>query len=53
MAMSPVGLGPKNDWAGDDQHRLQTTDPSSRQRGRHTSTNPQMSDSIKNLVVGP
>jgi hypothetical protein len=31
----------------------QMTDPSSRQRGRATSTKPQPSDSDKNLVLGP
>jgi hypothetical protein len=32
---------------------LQTTDPSSRQRGRPKSTNPQLSDNNKDLVVSP
>jgi hypothetical protein len=46
-------LGPKNDCADDDQQQLQTTDLSSRQRQRPTSTNPELSDSNKNLVVSP
>jgi hypothetical protein len=51
MASSPTGLGPENDCAGEDQQQLKTTDPSSRQRERPTSTNTQLSDSNKNLVV--
>jgi hypothetical protein len=47
MVASPTGLGPENDCAGEDQQQLHTTDPSSRQRERPTSTNPQMSDSNK------
>jgi hypothetical protein len=35
------------------QQQLWTTDPSSRQRERPTSTKPQLSDSNKNLVVSP
>jgi hypothetical protein len=44
MVMSPAGLGPENDCAGEDQKQLQTTDPSSRQKGRPTLTNPQMTE---------
>jgi hypothetical protein len=51
MVASPTGLGPENDCAGEDQQQLQTTHPSSRQRERPTSTNPQLSDSNKNLVL--
>jgi hypothetical protein len=51
--MSPVGIGTVNDCAGEDQQQLQTTDPSSRQRVRPTSANPELSDSNKNLVLGP
>jgi hypothetical protein len=40
----PAGLGRENDCAGEDQQQLQTTDPASRQRGRPTSTNAQLSD---------
>jgi hypothetical protein len=53
MAASPTGLRPENDCAGEGQQLLQTTDPSCRQRERPTSTNPQLSDSNKNLVVSP
>jgi hypothetical protein len=53
MVASPKGLGPDNDCAGEDQQQLQTTDPSSRQRERPTSTNPQLSDNNKDLVVSP
>jgi hypothetical protein len=31
--MSPVGIGPDNNCAGEDHQQLETTDPSSRQRG--------------------
>jgi hypothetical protein len=53
MAMSPAGLGPENDCSVEGQQQLQTTDPSSRQRGRPTSINPQLSDSNKNVVLAP
>jgi hypothetical protein len=53
MVASPNGLGPDNDWAGEGQYQLQTTDPSSRQRERPTSTNPQLSDSNQDLVISP
>jgi hypothetical protein len=53
MVASPTGLGPENDCAGEGQQQLYTTDPSSRQRERPKSTNPQLSDSNKNVVVGP
>jgi hypothetical protein len=53
MVASPKGLGPENDCADEGQQQLQTTDPSSRQRERPTSTNPQLSDSVKNVVVSP
>jgi hypothetical protein len=53
MVASPTGLGPKNDCAGEGQQQLITTDPSSRQRDRPTSTTAQLSDSNKNLVVNP
>jgi hypothetical protein len=46
-------FGPENDCAGEDQQQLQTTDPSSCYRERSTSTNPQLCDSNKNLVVSP
>jgi hypothetical protein len=53
MVASPTGLGPENDYTSEGQQQLQITDPSSRQRERRTATNPQLSDSIKNLVVSP
>jgi hypothetical protein len=34
MVTSAMGVGPENDFAGEDQEQLQTTDPSSRQRER-------------------
>jgi hypothetical protein len=43
MLMSPVGLRTAEDCAGDTQEKLETTDPTSRQRGRLTSTNRQLS----------
>jgi hypothetical protein len=52
MVMSPAGLRPENDLAGEDQQQLHTTDPSFRQRGRPISIKPQLSDSNKNLVLG-
>jgi hypothetical protein len=36
MAMSPVGLGPMNDYAGEAQEQLLTTYMSSHQTGRPT-----------------
>jgi hypothetical protein len=53
MATSPTGLGPENDCAGEGQQQLHTADPSSRQRGRTKSTNPQLSDNNRDLVVSP
>jgi hypothetical protein len=50
-SLSPTGLGPENDCAGEAQQQLQTTDPSSCQRESPTSTNPQPSDSDKYPVV--
>jgi hypothetical protein len=46
MAVSSAGLRPKSDCSGKAQKPLykQITDPSSRQRGCHTSRNPQSSD---------
>jgi hypothetical protein len=41
-----------NNYAGEGQQRLQSTDPFSRERRRPTSTNPQLSDTNKNLVFG-
>jgi hypothetical protein len=53
MVTTPTGRGPENDCAGEGQQQLLTTDPSSRQTERPTSTNPQLSDSNKNLVIWP
>jgi hypothetical protein len=36
--MSPVRQGPENDCAGEGQQQLQTTDPSSSQRGSYIVT---------------
>jgi hypothetical protein len=32
MVMSPAGIGPENDCAGEDQQQSKTTDPSSLER---------------------
>jgi hypothetical protein len=53
VAVSIARLGFENDCAGEDQKQLQTTDPSCRQRGCRTSTKSQLSDSKKNLAMGP
>jgi hypothetical protein len=53
MVASPTGLGPENDYASEGQQQLKTTDPSSRQRERPTSTNPQLIDSNTNVVLSP
>jgi hypothetical protein len=42
MLMSPAGLTPEKDYAGDAQQKLKTADPTSRQTGRSTSINPQL-----------
>jgi hypothetical protein len=47
MLMSPEGLRSEKGCAGDAQQKLKTTDPTSRQRGRPTSTNTQLSKIIK------
>jgi hypothetical protein len=44
--MSPVGFRSEKGCAADARQKLKTTDPTSRQRGRPTSTNPQLSKSI-------
>jgi hypothetical protein len=58
MLMSPVGLRSEEGCDGNALQKLKTTDPSSRQRGRLTSTNPQPSknnlrEKGKKLVTGP
>jgi hypothetical protein len=45
--MSPVGLRSEKGCAGDAHQRLKSTDPTSRQRGRPTSTNPKLSKNIQ------
>jgi hypothetical protein len=40
--MSPVGIRSEKGYAGDARQRLKSTDPTSRQRGRLTSTNPKL-----------
>jgi hypothetical protein len=45
--MSPVGPRSEKGCAGDAWQKLKTTDPTSRQRGRPTSTNSQLSKIIK------
>jgi hypothetical protein len=52
-AVCPAGFGPKNDCASDDQQQLLMADPFSHQRECPTSTNPQLSDSNKNLIMSP
>jgi hypothetical protein len=43
MLVSPMGLRSEKGCAGDARQNLKTTDPTSRQRGHPTSTNPQLS----------
>jgi hypothetical protein len=47
MLVSPVGLRPEKGCTGDAQEKLKTTDPTSRQTGCPTSTNPLLSKNIK------
>jgi hypothetical protein len=55
--MSPVGLRPDKDCAGEAKQEQKITDPPSRQRGRHKITNTQLSkENFKEketLVAGP
>jgi hypothetical protein len=44
--MSPVGLRSEKGCAGDARQKLKSTDPTSRQRGSPTSTNPKLSKKI-------
>jgi hypothetical protein len=48
MVANPKGLGSENDFAGEDQQQLQTTDPSSRQGGRYIRT---MTSSIQMKTI--
>jgi hypothetical protein len=52
MVMTPPGLRPENDCAGEDHQEVQVCDidPCPCQRERSTSINPQISDSNKNLL---
>jgi hypothetical protein len=52
MVMSPAGLGPEKDCPGEDQQQLQTTDPSSCQRGFYIKNIIVRVQLKKNLVVG-
>jgi hypothetical protein len=52
MFMSPVGLRPDEGFAGDAQHKLNTTDPSSHQRECPTSTNLYLSRNNSCLTRG-
>jgi hypothetical protein len=47
MLVSPVGLRSEKGCAGYVQQKLKTADPTSRQRGLPTATNPQLSKIIK------
>jgi hypothetical protein len=51
VVISPAGPGPENDYAVEDQQQLQTTDPSSRQRGCYIRTIT-ASDQLKNKITG-
>jgi hypothetical protein len=43
MLMSPVGLRSEKGCTGDARQKLKSTDPTARQRGHPTSTNPKLS----------
>jgi hypothetical protein len=47
MVMNAAGPGILNDWPGECEQSCK------RQRGRPTSINPKLSDSNRNLVLGP
>jgi hypothetical protein len=57
MVLSPTGLRPEQDCAGEDQQQQEITDPSSCQRGHYTVTNPQLSKENfrekEKFVAGP
>jgi hypothetical protein len=53
MVATPKGLEPENDCASENQKQLQKTDTSSRQRECPISTNMQLTDSNKIMVVSP
>jgi hypothetical protein len=50
VVVSPAGLGPENDCAGEGQQQLQTTDPSSPLRGCYT-RNMTVSVQLKKMLV--
>jgi hypothetical protein len=52
MLMSPVGLRSEKGCSGDARQKLKRTDPTSRQRGRPTSTNPKLSENIIKERIG-
>jgi hypothetical protein len=52
MLMSPVGLRSEKGCAGDARQKLKSTDPTTRQRGRPTLTNPKLSKKIINERTG-
>jgi hypothetical protein len=43
MLMSPMELRSEKGYAGEAPQKMKSTDPTSRQRGRPTSTNPKLS----------
>jgi hypothetical protein len=53
MVTSPTGLGPEYDYAGEGQHNCKRETRPLVRESAPTSTNPQLSDSNKNLVVSP
>jgi hypothetical protein len=53
LEFETVKFWPENDCTGEGKQQLQTTAPYSRQKNRPKSTNPQLSESNKNLVVSP
>jgi hypothetical protein len=59
MLRSPVKLGPEKGCAGDARQKVRSTEPTYRQRGRSTSTNPKLQKKKKSkrewekLVAGP
>jgi hypothetical protein len=46
MVMNLVGFRPEKDCTGEAQQQLKITDPTSRQRGHLTSTNPELSEIV-------
>jgi hypothetical protein len=50
--MIPVGLSSEKDYVGDALQKLEIIDPTSRQRGRPTSTNPKLSKKMFKVRTG-